>query len=746
MRFLRGFITFAILVAAASAAELKIKVVDPQSAAVAGAQVELLNHSTAIAVETTSAEGLAVFTLFPEGATTIRVVAPGFGVRSLDFPASTSETLTVRLRLATTSQTVVVTATRSAVPVEDTAASVASVSGKQLEVMNPVGLNDALRFLPSAIVNTAGQHGGQASLFVRGGDSRYNKVIVDDVPVNDPGGTFDFGVVPLQEIERLEFLRGAQSTLYGSDALSSVVQVWSRNGNTAVPELRFGADGGNLGTAHGYASLAGARGRFDYNIFGDQFNTSGQGINDEYSNSEEGANLGVALSSRLSVRLRGRHFNTFSGVQNEWKFNGNKLFEPDSDQRARQNNLLGSLQVAFQQSPQWDHKLTVFDYNTKRLNIDDVADRGCDVVNFNFFDCFFSATARVNRLGFQYQGNYTPVTWAQSTFGYDFEVENGNFDSQFLTLDFNTNQPFIGGGQTHGLRRNHGLFLQQRITWNRASVVGGFRYVHNESFGNRVVPRVAGSFLAWRGGNFFSGTRFNFSYAEGIKEPRFEETFGISGTFPSNPNPDLKPEENKTWDAGFTQNFLTGKYALSAVYYHNSFRNQIQFGTDPITFLGQYFNLNRSLAHGAEVEFNGRPLSSLGFTASYTYTSTQILEAPLCTPANFCDPLFGAGAPLLRRPQHSATLLLTHLGTRWGANLGGSFVGRRADSDFLGLGFTHSPGYFRADTGGWYAWNSRITSYVNVENPFNHYYEEVLGYPALGINFRAGLRFRIGGE
>src|SRR5438132_9008516 len=145
--------------------------------------------------------------------------------------------------------------------------------------MNPVSAAEALRFLPGAVVNTQGQRGGLASLFVRGGDSRYNKFIIDGVSINDPGGTFDFGVVPLTEADRLEFARGAQSTLYGSDAMTSVVQVWTRTGSTPVPEPRFGADGGTFDTANGYISLAGARGRFDYNLFGDQFNTSGDGLN-----------------------------------------------------------------------------------------------------------------------------------------------------------------------------------------------------------------------------------------------------------------------------------------------------------------------------------------------------------------------------------------------------------------------------------------------------------------------------------
>jgi len=100
----------------------------------------------------------------------------------------------------------------------------------------------------------------------------------------------------------------------------------------------------------------------------------------------------------------------------------------------------------------------------------------------------------------------------------------------------------------------------------------------------------------------------------------------------------------------------------------------------------------------------------------------------------------------LRRPKHSGSLLLTYLARRWGANLGGSFVGRRPDSDFLGFNIDHAAGYARVDVGGWYALNSRITAYVNVENALNKQYQEVVGYPALGANFRAGVRFRIGGE
>ena len=128
------------------------------------------------------------------------------------------------------------------------------------------------------------------------------------------------------------------------------------------------------------------------------------------------------------------------------------------------------------------------------------------------------------------------------------------------------------------------------------------------------------------------------------------------------------------------------------------------------------------MAHGAEVEFHGRPLAKLSLDGSYTYTSTQILEQPFAF-----DPLLEPGQPLIRRPKHAGSLLLTYLSTRWGANLGGSFIGRRADSDFLGYGINHAAGYARLDLGGWYAITSRITAYVNLENALDKQYQEGCG-------------------
>src|SRR5581483_4738566 len=193
----------------ALASELTIKVVDPQSAAVPGAQVEIFseNSATPQAVQTTSAQGIAQFRNVTANVSRVHVLAPGFAEQwNPIVDAGKENAITIRLHLAVATETVVVSGTRTPVPDDESGASIDTLSGVLLETMRPVAASDALRFLPGAIVGTAGQRGGLGSLFVDGGESRYNKVIVDGVAINDPGGTFDFGTLPLYEADRMEFL------------------------------------------------------------------------------------------------------------------------------------------------------------------------------------------------------------------------------------------------------------------------------------------------------------------------------------------------------------------------------------------------------------------------------------------------------------------------------------------------------------------------------------------------------------
>jgi len=739
-----------LLSVAASAADLKVKVLDPQSAVVAGAQVSLLptGGPVILATETTSAGGIAIFHAASAGSYRIQVLAPGFAAQTTDVPHNlqSSTELTVDLHLATASETVVVSATRTPVPGEAAGADVDSLSGAQLTTMQPIAASDTIRFLPGAIIDTAGQRGGLSSLFVRGGESTYNKVIVDGVAIDNPGLTFDFGTLPLTDADRLEFVRGAQSTLYGSDAMTSVIQVWTRTGSTSTPELRLSADGGNFGTSNGYASLSGAYRRFDYNFFLDQFNTSGQGVNAQYSDSLQGVNAGMALTDHAALRVRLRHSDSNTGVPGEWNFNGydplitppsgpTAPIEPNPTESSHQNNLLGSVELAINAPSGWQHRLTGFDslyrYNDTNLSSN-------PYVYNSFPDSY---TTHDNRAGFEYQGDYSERSWAHSTFGYRIENENGFVND------------LEAPPEATGQRLQQDVYLQQQATLGRLSAIAGGRFVHNSAYGNRGLPRVALTLLALRGGNFFSGTRLRFSYATGFMTPALYEVFGVAG-YGYVPNKNLLPERTRAFEAGFEQKFLAGRSALTATYFNNLFRDQIEAIPTP-TFEYQFFNLNQSFAHGAEFRWQGRIASRLSFNAAYTYTSTEVLANQTCTPGVSCAP-FAPGDPLLHRPKHVGTTLLDYLGTRWGATLSGSFVGRGPDYDFpfnaLPYGsdfpFTtyHAAGYALVNLGGWYAINSRLSLYANLDNALNRHYNEVVGYPALTANFGAGFRIQIGGE
>jgi len=722
----------------AVAADLKLRVLDPESAAVPNAEVFLFDGKKIIATQTTTAEGTTTF--HADHASDLQVRAPGFAQQTIN--VSDESDITIHLTVAPASETIVVSATRTPVPGEATAASIDTLSAAQLTTLHPIAASSMLRILPGAVVNAAGQRGGISSLFVRGGESTYNKVIVDGVAVDVPGQTTDFGTISLAEADRVEFVRGAQSTLYGSDAMTSVLQIWTRTGSTPIPELRFGADGGNFGTANGYTSLSGAWRRFDYNAFANQFSTNGQGINNHYTQSLQGANVGMSLSDEIALRVRVRHSNSYTGLPGEFSFNGYDPIvtadgenfyplPPDPAEHSHQNNLLGSVELSIHQPSGWQHRFTAFDYLYRYHDVNLTGD-DARISGYGFpFDYPTLEYDHINRIGFEYQGDYSERSWAHTTFGYWVENENGVIGN------------LLYPPSTAANRLENDFYVQQQLTLGRLNVIAGARLVHNSDFGNIGLPRVALTLLALRGNEFLSGTRLRFSYATGFMEPGL---YQISAGPPYYvPNPALLPERTRVFEAGIQQNFLEGRWVFNATYFNNLFHDQIEFAENN-EGVGQFFNVEKSLAHGAELQLEGKITTHLLFNTAYTNLSTQYLEAPLCTPANFCDPIYQTGNPLLRRPKQSGTALFTYLGNQWGGSLGASAIGRRPDTDFEGFGITHAAGYALLDLGVWREINRHITAYANAGNILNQHYNEVVGYPAITANFRAGFRFRFGGE
>ncbi len=489
-----------LLCCAAFASELKITVQSPSGERVSGVQVSLFRASdnAGVATHVTSGDGIATFSNIANGDYRVVVLAPGFAEQSQQVSLPQTQSLAVELKLATTPQTVVVSGSSTPATAEQTSSSVGLLTSSQIKLLNPVASSDALRYIPGAVVNSSGQDGAIASLFVRGGESNYNKVLIDGVPVNDPGGYFDFGVVPMNNVERLEVERGPESTVYGTDAMTGVVQLWTATGSTRIPELQFGADGGNFSTAHGYASLSGARGIFDYNLFADQFNSDGQGVNNRYSNSLQGGNVGIKFSNRVAFRVRLRHYNSWTGVSSNWWFNGAPLLPPDPNQYAHQKNFLASGDLIVSGPGSWQHLFRGFEYNHVAFNANPVNDPDRP------FDGAFSNLAKYNVAGFSYQGIWTPRIWAQTSSRLHLRGRDRLHQQQLGRSDISI---------THGLRRNNYLFAQESVTWKRVALLAGVGYVNNESFGNKVSPRVSGSVVLFRGNEMLR----RHAFARGVR-------------------------------------------------------------------------------------------------------------------------------------------------------------------------------------------------------------------------------------
>jgi vitamin B12 transporter len=727
MRALRSAVLFFVFLIAAQlfAADLKVRVLDPSSSAVAGARVTLLSQEgRVLALATSNNLGVATFANASANAH-VHVLAPGFA--PLDLSLNSTETeLTAKLRVASQSESVQVTADATALPAERAGSSVSVLDARTLTVLNLPQLAENLRFTPGAYISSSGRTGGLSNMLVRGGSSSYNKVQIDGVPVNEDstaGKAYNFGVVPTIGLDRVEVARGAETTLYGGDAMTSVTQLFSAAGTTHTPELRFGAEGGTFSTARGFASLAGSRGSYDYNVFAEQFNSDGQGLNDEFSNSVQGANLGMRLSDATGLRLRLRHSNSRTGVPGDWQFPAGNI-APDSDAYARQNDFIGSLALTFAPTSNWQNTITGFEYNHQLRSQDSYADPGRFNTAFGYsYDFPYDTRDHFNRAGFDYQGEVPERAWARSVFGFRFENEN-----VYITDPVN----FVSG---HDLRRNTALFGEQVLDWKRLTLTGGVRWEHNEAYGNRGIPRATASILLLRGSEFLSGTRLRGSYSEGLRNPTFEDVQGIPA-FGQLANPHLKPEKVQATEGGLVQNFLRNRWSLSAVYFHNRFSDQINYpsvpNADPScgTFCTVAANANYTISQGAEVELQGRVSRNLALGGSYTYTNIQ---------SSYVN-------AALRHPKQFGSALATYTGRRWGASVAGSFVGRRTDTDYFHFVPVINPGYARVDFSGYHEITRHVTAFATVQNALNRKYQEVVGYPALKANFRAGLRFRVGGE
>ena len=226
------------------------------------------------------------------------------------------------LQVGTLRQQIVVSDTGSDLPESQVGASVTVLDKSELDAFNKLDLLDALRQVPGLAVVQTGERGATTSIFARGGTSDFNKVLIDGIPANDIGGEFEFANLSASGANQVEVFRGANSVLYGADALGSVIQVTTRRGSSTLPEFTYSADGGNFYTLRQEASLGGVFHQFDYFTDFMDFQTQNSLPNSTFHNGTFSGNFGWQANQTTDVRFTLRHTATGLGVPNALAFYG----------------------------------------------------------------------------------------------------------------------------------------------------------------------------------------------------------------------------------------------------------------------------------------------------------------------------------------------------------------------------------------------------------------------------------------
>jgi vitamin B12 transporter len=668
-------------------------------------------------------DGAYLFIL-PPGRYHIHFQHPSFVARDfdLDLAAGEARSLDVYLEIERVSENVVVTANAQPQELERTPAPVDLIGAQEIQQRQAVSLPDLLSTQTGIALARTGPIGGLADIFIDGGDSSFTKVLIDGTPVNLPGGDMNFSNLTLDNVDKVEIVHGAESALYGTDAMSGVIQVVSHQGSTKIPEINIFGEGGGFSSARGGAQVSGLLDKFDYSVAGSYFHTDGQGVNDSFFNRSFAGNFGYSFSDSDQLRLTIRSNASFAGTPGQTLF-GPSFTDPTAYDDLRQ--LSGNLSWTFKTGSHWVHRISGME--ARFLDTSGFPD-------FSFFE-----TAQFNRAGFLEQSTYS-FRQGAVTAGYQYEVENADPND-------------LSG--LHARRNNQAGFLDARwLPISRLTLSAGARAEDNTNFGTRVVPRVGAVYALRYSHGLLGDTRARVAYGEGIEEPTIFESFSAD---PCNPgDPSLRPQRSRTVNAGVDQYFSGDRVRISATFFSNQFRdliNQEQGPANSMCFGGfemLYFNTDRARARGLNWSGEAHLNHWLVLKGNYSYNDTRVLETVASAP-----PVEQPGNHLLRRPVNSGNLWLNANYRRLNFNIAGYFTGMRTDSDFdstiignvcTGPCITHNPGYARFDFATSYNFGRGISFYGRVNNLLDKQYQDAVGFPALGRDYRLGLNYRFSGR
>ncbi len=604
---------------------------------------------------------------------------------------------------------IVVSATRIETPVNEIGSSVTLISAEEIERNQWRTLPDLLQTVPGLNIVQTGGPGGKTSVFMRGSNSNHTKVIIDGIDANDPSqdGVFDFGQVLTSDIERVELLRGPQSSLYGSDAIGGVVNIVTKKGE-GPPQFTGRLEGGSFGTFNQSASVRGSVSRFNYSFNVAHFLADDtpvtpldllpagrKRINDSYENTTVSTKLGVDLTDTFGIDLVGRYTDStlfFTG--DDFSVFPSVPAASQSEQNTRQLFARGEAHLALFDGG-FKNRIGV-GYTNYRTTIQ-APDTGFGLPpeNINHGD----------RIKFDWQGNIELGKGSALILGVE-DQEDRLLDSPISAENDN-----VAGFAE----------LQSEIAPGLFAAVSG-RYDDNDRFGGKTTWRIAPAYLVPN-----LGTKLKASYGTGFKAPSLTQLFVSFPAFNFFANPNLQPEESEGYDFGFEQPLAGDRVRFGATYFHNDIKNLINANA---TFTSLE-NVGQATTEGMETFVFVAVTDRFKLRGDYTYT-------------NAVDDT--TGLELLRRPKHKASLTASWLPIdrlSFSATL--LYVGSQVDGNrSFSIQRLDTDPYFVVNLAAEYSVNKGVTLFARIDNLLDRRYESPTGFQRPGFGVFGGVRLSWG--
>jgi vitamin B12 transporter len=588
---------------------------------------------------------------------------------------------------------VVVSATRTGIPLEQSPASVSVIPSQEFEQKQIERVSDALREVPGLSVVQTGSRGQLTSVFTRGLRSEHTQVLLDGVPINQGlQGAFNFADLTPDDTDRIEIVRGPQSTVYGPRALGGVIQIFTKQGDGA-PGSTLSAEGGSYDTSREALQSDGKIDNFDYSLGASRLDTDNARPNNQYRNTAGIANIGWSPNEALRLSSLFTYSLSDIGLPNT-------IFDPKPVDNFLTERWLLAPHVDLHVGDWWEHKF-IFSYDHERQ------------INDPNEDGFIGPTrALFERTQVDYQNDLRPASWLTLTSGFFYSRVNAGQERPFVSQAFGP-QPTFVSDHTQEVAG----FVQGTASIDNLILVAGGRFDHFNQFGDVWTYRVAGSYKIDK-----TKTTLHSSAATGFSPPSSQDKiFGM--------NFGLRPERDFGWDIGIEQWLWERRVSIGATYFHNDLSNVIGFNG-----LFQTLNLGAAETQGVETELRAQPITDLLFTASYTY-----LEAEKTSSADISQP---QGARLPRRPRNEVYVSASYL---WWKKLrttaAAKLVNAREELNFGGPNFDIED-YSFINIAATYEINWRFSIFARVDNLTNEHYAEVFGFPALGRAAYAGVKVR----